>query len=232
MTVRCMYQDGEYLQHNPDWHAADAPLKAQWIADLLACHAVAPASIAEVGCGSGEILARLANVFPQAQLSGYDISPQAHAIARTRQTDRLSVYLSDFLQAQVPCFDLVMAIDVFEHVDDYMGFLRALKKKGRWQVFHIPLDLSVQGILRGASIMRARTTLGHLHYFTQETALATLRDCGFEVVGWKYTFGAEQLPDRRLTTRLTNLLRAPLRRMSEKWAVRVLGGASLLVLTR
>ncbi len=227
-----MYQDGEYLEHNPDWHAADAPFKAQWIADLLARHAVTPASIAEVGCGSGAILAGLADVFPHAQLSGYDISPQAHAIARTRQTDRLSVYLGDFVQAQVPCFDLVMAVDVFEHVEDYMGFLRALKGKGRWQIFHIPLDLSVQGVLRSAGIMRARTTLGHLHYFTQETALATLRDCGFEVVDWNYTFGAEHLPDRRLTTRMTNLLRAPLRLISEKWAVRVLGGASLLVLTR
>ena len=227
-----MYQDGEYLKHNPDWHAADAPFKARWIAELMARHNLVPDSIAEVGCGSGEVLAQLADAFPQAQLSGYDISPQAHAIAQRLQSDRLSVYLGDFLQTTTPNFDLVMAIDVFEHVEDYMGFIKALRTKGRWKIFHIPLDLSVQGVLRGTGIMRARTTLGHLHYFTRETALATLVDCGFEIVDWRYTFGAELLPGRRLTTRLTNLLRAPLRMLGEDLAVRVLGGASVLVLTR
>ena len=39
---------------------------------------------------------------------------------------------------------------VLEHLEDYFGFLRKLKTRATYKVFHIPLDLSVQtGFARG-----------------------------------------------------------------------------------
>jgi hypothetical protein len=99
-------------------------------------------------------------------------------------------------------------------------------------VFHIPLDLSVQGLLRGRGLMNSREVVGHLHYFVKETALASLRDCGYEIVDCFYTHGAEVLPDRALRTRLFNLPRRLLRMVDEDFAVRLMGGASLMVLAR
>ncbi|MCG5431623.1 class I SAM-dependent methyltransferase [Mycobacterium sp. MYCO198283] len=225
------YETGEYLAHNPDWHAADAPFKAQWIADILQRNSVPTDHIVEVGTGSGEILVHLADRFPNARLTGYDISPQAYAIAAPKATDRLRFHHADYLAVDAEPPDVLLAIDVFEHIDDYMSFLRALRPRAPRHLFHIPLDLSVQGLLRGRSIMGARKSIGHLHYFYKDTALATLADCGYHVVDWNYTHGAELLPNRALRTKVTSVGRRALRAVNEDFAIRLLGGASMMVLT-
>ncbi|AGB21787.1 methyltransferase family protein [Mycobacterium sp. JS623] len=226
------YQSGEYLANNPDWHAEDSPFKAQWIADILVRNHVAPKHVVEVGTGSGEILVQLRDSFPAARLEGYDISPQAHAIAARKSADRLTFHHADYLTSDGPAPDVVMAIDVFEHVDDYMGFLRAMKSRAEWKVFHIPLDLSAQAVLRGKPFVTARESIGHLHYFTKDTALAVLADCGYEVVDWFYTHGAETLPHRSIRTKITNIPRRMIRAVNEDFGVRLLGGASIMVLAR
>ena len=230
--TRSPYESGEYLAKNPDWHAADSPHKAQWITEILKRNHIEPQHIVEVGAGSGEILVQLRKTFPGARLEGYDISPQAHAIAGPKATDGLTFHLADYLAADGPAPDLLMAIDVFEHVEDYMAFLKAIKPRGQFKIFHIPLDLSVQGVLRGTPILVARQEIGHLHYFTKDTAIAVLTDCGYEVIDWNYTHGTETLPHRALRTRLMTMPRRVMRRMNEDFAVRLMGGASLMVLTR
>ena len=227
-----IYENGRYLDANPDWHEADAPFKAEWIQQLLKANGITPQSIAEVGCGSGEILVELQRRYPNANFAGYDISSQAHAISTGKARSNLSFEKLDFLIAHTPHTDVLMAIDVFEHVEDYMGFIRNLKSRADFKIFHIPLDLSVQGLLRGKSLMYSRKVVGHLHYFCKDTALATLADCGLEVLNWRYTHGAEQLPGRALRTRILNLPRKILRAFNEDFAIRLFGGASILVLTR
>ena len=224
-----IYETGEYLANNPDWHETDAPYKAEWIAAFLKANKVDPGHIVEVGSGSGEILVSLARHFPAARLEGWDISPQAHRIALPKATDRLTFHHGEWQPQRA---DVTMAIDVFEHVPDYMGFIRTMAQAGGLKLFHIPLDLSVQGLLRGKSLIYARKTLGHLHYFCRDTALATLRDCGLEVIDWRYTHGAAELPNRKLRTRLFNVPRRVVRALSEDLAVRVMGGSSMLVLAR
>jgi cyclopropane fatty-acyl-phospholipid synthase-like methyltransferase len=226
-----IYESGDYLENNPDWHAADAPFKARWAKTILGRNGVDPKHIVEIGCGSGEILCELSSAFPQARLEGYDISPQAMEIAQPKARDGLAFHLEDYLTADTPAADLIMAFDVFEHVEDYMGFLRKLRTKGQFKLFHIPLDMSVQGVLRSQPIMRVREIVGHLHYFDKETALATLRDCGYEIVDWNYTYHASLL-NRRLAARVMDAPRKVLRAVNEDFAVRLLGGASMMVLTR
>ena len=45
-------------------------------------------------------------------------------------------------------YDVLLVIDVFEHVPDYLGFIEKLRQKADLKVFHIPLDLSVSSIVR------------------------------------------------------------------------------------
>jgi hypothetical protein len=229
---RNIYESGEYLEHNPDWHAGDSSTKAQWIADILNRNHVAPNHIVEIGTGSGEILVHLKKMFPGVRIDGYDISPQAYAIAAPKAAEGLTFHHADYFTADGQAPDVLMAIDVFEHVDDYMGFIRAMKPKAPLKLFHIPLDLSVQGLLRGKSIMQARRVIGHLHYFYKDTALAVLVDCGYEVVDWNYTHGAEKLPNRALRTRIFNVPRRLVRKINDDFGVRVMGGASMMVLAR
>jgi len=46
-------------------------------------------------------------------------------------------------------FDSLLCIDVFEHVEDYIGFVKTLKSKATYKIFHIPLDISVLSVIRG-----------------------------------------------------------------------------------
>ena len=226
------YFDGAYLAHNPSWHAEHSPTKARWIDEILTRNRLTPGTVAEVGCGSGEILVELKKRRADARFTGFEVSPQAYDICSAKQVPGLDFRLADLVETQAEPFDLLLAIDVFEHVPDYMGFLKALKGKAEHKIFHIPLDLSVQALLRGTSYPILREQTGHLHYFFKYTALATLRDCGYEIVDWNYTRSSQELPGKGLRTKIANLPRKLTQMFSEDLSARLFGGYSLLVLTR
>ena len=237
MSAVSIYESGEYLENNPDWHAADAPYKAGWISDILHKNEIEPDHLVEIGCGSGEILVGMQKIWPEALFEGYEISSNAYSIAEQKAGQKLKFHLADYLETQTsrpktsrP--NVLMAIDVFEHVEDYMSFIRKMRSLAEWKIFHIPLDLSVQGLLRSTPLLHSREIVGHLHYFFKDTALATLRDCGYEIVDWNYTHGAETLENRKLRTKALALPRKLFRSISEDLAVRVMGGASIMVLAR
>ena len=126
---------------------------------------------------------------------------------------------------------MVLCIDVFEHVENYMGFARSLKEKAQFKIFHIPLDLSVSALLRG-KIMDSRNSIGHLHYFTPDTAIATLVDCGYEIVDTMYTPSFAELSKESWKAKLIKLPRYILYKVSPKLLSTLIGGVSLMVLTK
>lgn len=232
MSTNSMYKDGTYLTNNPTWHEQDSPWKAEKIDRLLKKNGIYPSTLCEVGCGAGGILSWLSeHDVNKTMFSGYEISPHAFEICEKKARHNLNYFYKNLLDDSGAVFDVVMVIDVFEHVEDYFGFLRSLREKGTYKVFHIPLDLSVQTVLRSAPIIKQRLSVGHIHYFTKETALATLRDTGYEVVDYFYTNGSE-LPNRGWKADMLKFPRKLLFWIDQDLAVRVLGGFSLMVLAR
>lgn len=224
-----IYEDGTYFSSNPSWHEEDSPWKALQIAKIIEKNSINPETICEIGCGAGEILQCLSKQYNHSKLfHGFEISPQAFEICSRKSTPNIKYFNSDLFECN-EVFDIVMAIDVFEHVEDYFGFLRKLKTKAKYKIFHIPLDLSVQTVLRAAPITHARETVGHIHYFTKETALASLRDTGYNVLDFFYTAGSLELPSRSWKSELLRVPRLVAYRLNKDWAVRILGGCSLLV---
>jgi len=226
------YSDGSYLEANPGWHEDDSPMKARWIDAILRRNRIEPKSVAEIGCGAGGILVALHGSRPQARFTGYEISPQAYALAAPKARDGIAFHFEDMIAAQAGGFDLLMAIDVFEHVPDYLGFLKSIRGRATYKLFHIPLDMSVQMLLRAGLFTRVRNDLGHLHYFSKETAFDTLQDCGYDIVDWNYTSWAREIPNLPLRTRIANVPRAAVGALSTDLSVRLFGGSSALVLTR
>ena len=225
--------DGTYLGHNPTWHTEDSAWKAKQILKLLADNRLSPKTVCEVGCGAGEILVQLKrNLADDCRFCGYDISPQAHALAATRADDRLEFHLRNLLDEPMQRFDLLMAIDLVEHVDDYLGLLRGLLPRAEYKIFHIPLDLSAYTVLRSHPILDIREEVGHIHYFTTETALAALCDTGYEIVQWCYPPDDAPLAGMPVKQKILALLRRGLFRLNADFSVRALGGRSLLVLAR
>jgi cyclopropane fatty-acyl-phospholipid synthase-like methyltransferase len=227
-----IYNDGTYLRNNPDWHADDSAWKADHIAAMLARHGVVASTVCEIGCGAGQILRCLSRrLDPGTRFVGYDISPAALALCARETTERVDFRLGSLLDTQEH-FDVVMAIDVFEHVEDYFGFLRALRRRGDYKVFHVPLELSAQQVMRARPLIEARRSVGHIHHFSKETALATLADCGYEVIDHCYTSGRTELGGLGWKAGLLKWPRELMFRVSADAAARVLGGYSLLVLAR
>jgi 2-polyprenyl-3-methyl-5-hydroxy-6-metoxy-1,4-benzoquinol methylase len=119
---------------------------------MLEKNSINPKTISEVGCGAGEILNQLYNVLPNdAHFTGYEIASDAMALAKTREKERLHFKLEN-LQGKKVKFDLLLMMDVFEHVSDYLGVLKICKQKSTFTIFYILLDVSVQSVMRNKLI--------------------------------------------------------------------------------
>lgn len=223
-----IYTDGTYLDNNRTWHAEDSLWKAQQITKLLQRNHIEPSTVCEVGCGAGDILQHLSQKFVDTRFVGYERSPQAMAICATKASASVSYRMKDIFD-EAEMFDCLLCIDVFEHVEDYMGFISKLRPRARYKIFHIPLDISILSILH-SSMLRARQSVGHLHYFTQETAQATLTDCGYRIIDGFFTAPFDDLPSTALKARMARLPRQALFSASPAFAAKVLGGCSYLVL--
>jgi hypothetical protein len=223
------YLDGSYSSSNPDWHASDAEWKAGHIASMLARHGLTPSSICDVGCGTGGTLRALAKVFPSARLHGFE--PGVLPAGAAMPTAAVTIDDRD-LRTMGDHWDLMLMIDVFEHVEDYLGFLRSYVGLADRAIFHIPLDLSVQSVLRSNPILHTRQSVGHLHYFSRETALATLHDTGYSIVDSVLTAGGVEGPSLGRKQQLAAVPRRAAARVNQQLAARLLGGFSLLVLAK
>jgi cyclopropane fatty-acyl-phospholipid synthase-like methyltransferase len=230
--VKNLYESGAYALTNPTWHEEDAPWKAGHIEDILRNNDVPSTSICEVGCGTGEILLNLSKRFPESQLCGYEIARHAYERAQAKTTSRVRFVHGDILEADAGGFDVVILADVIEHVENYIAFLKRIKDVAEFKILHVPLDLSVQSVLRSRPIMNLRANVGHIHYFFKETILSTLIDCGYSIVDHRYTASRLELPNQALSSRLMRLPRRIAYSIDRDLAVRVFGGYSLLILAR
>jgi SAM-dependent methyltransferase len=230
--TRSIYQDGTYAEKNPTWDEEDSSWKSRHILRVIETHGLSPKTVCEVGCGAGEILNQLHRLLPDPiDFIGYEISPQVFPTCKKKEKARLKFVLGNFLDMNKRHYDLLLVIDVLEHVEDCYGFLRRLQSHGTYKIFHIPLDIAAWKVL-GGYLMTKREQYGHIHYFTRETALAMLKDAGYEIVDSFYTglyFGSHR---RSMGTRLMDSIRKGVYTLHPDLSARLFGGLSLMVLAR
>ena len=228
---KAIYQDGRYLKHNPSWHMEESPFKVKQILRMMKQQNLAPKTVCDVGCGVGAVLAELQSYLPKECVCwGYDVSPDAIGMCAERSNENLKFCVRDIRHDQCEVFfDLLLMLDVFEHVDDYMGLVRDVRAKARYKLFHIPLDLSVQAVMRRNGLLKRRDNFAHLHYFTKETALRTLIDVGYDLVDYFFTPRCIELGDE-LAQKIARTPRKLSFALAPDLTVRFLGGYSLMVL--
>jgi SAM-dependent methyltransferase len=234
MNSSDIYIDGTYLKNNPDWGIKDAAWKAEIISQLLKKNNFAPKEIIEVGCGAGGILKALSNDFGKnVKLTGYDISPQAIAMAKKLENENLNFYNEDISQAQNIHTNLLLTIDVLEHVDDYYNFLLDIRSKSEFFVFHIPLDLACRTILKPHILMQQRNAVGHIHYFTKEMVQWILKDKGYTIVDWIYTKPViDVYPPDSFKRRIKKILRNLSFSINRDLSAKLWGGYSMMILAK
>ena len=233
MSSRDMYTDGDYLKNNPTWDVEDAPWKADLIIRMMQKHQIEPRTICEVGCGCGEILRQLQlKLSATTKLTGYEISPQAYELCKERSNDRLCFYLKNYCDELDNSCDLILLIDLIEHLEDYFQFLRDINSKSQYKILHIPLEMFILAVFHQQFLLGQKKKVGHLHFFTKDLALQMLRDLGYEIMDYSYTAGCSLPRDFGVKDRLLKIPRRLLFPIAPDITVRVFGGYSLLVLVK
>ena len=225
------YSQDDYAVDNPDWHEDDAPWKAAHIRTILERNDIQWKTLADIGCGTGAIVGLLSKDYPQSRMEGFEVSPYAHDLSRKRASENLSFSMENAFQSGKQ-FDVTMAIDVVEHVENPFEFLRAMRTMSRWQVIHIPLDMNALAVGRGWVLPEARRALGHIHYFSRDSALSMIAEAGLETIDSFYTAWAIDQSYKTWKKRLAAWPRRLAFRAAPDATVRLVGGWSLMVLSR
>jgi SAM-dependent methyltransferase len=232
-TAEELYTTGSYLDKNPLWHTEESLWKAEQVMRVLGRQKIVPRTICEVGCGAGEVLKQLQQTLPDdCDLLGCDISPQAIELCGSKANEKLHFFLGDVTKISDSFFDLILVLDVIEHLEDYFSFLRNIKERALYKIFQIPLDISVQTVLRVTPLIKDRQRYGHIHYFNKETALHLLIDLGYQIIDYFYTAVALDLPSSDFKNLVMRVPRRLLYSVNMDMAVRLLGGYRLLILTK
>ena len=220
---------GEYLKNNPTWHVEFSPWKATNILGMLKKNGLCPKTICDVGCGAGEVLRQLQlKMSDQCRFWGFDVAPDAIRMAKERENKRLQFDTADLGVIDTPRFDLMLALEVVDHVEDYLGFLRMLKPRSEWKIFSFSLDISVQAVLRKGALSQRRVVHCHRHHFSTEIVLLALQETGYQVVDWCYYYPQFEAG----LARLARPIRALAFQIDQDLAVRFFGGYSMLILAR
>ena len=160
---------------------------------LLPAHA---AHVLDVGCGSGATLAWLKAAGRAGTTVGIELAPAAAAQAQGR-VDRLHVGDAELLvdhELPAASFDLVLCLDVLEHLVDPWRLVAALPrvmKPGALLVASVPnvrhLQVVLPLLLRGRWAYADDGLLDrtHLRFFTRESALQLLSPPGLKVQRWQ-----------------------------------------------
>ena len=245
--IKELYTSGDYLKKNPTWHIGESPWKAREIMRMFQRSHIAPKTICEVGCGAGEVLRQLQmRMDSDCIFTGYEISPQAFEMSRSRENEMLHFKLEDFMQEKNADYDLILILDVLEHMENPYDLLRDIRSKSRYKIIQFPLDISVRSTLFD-QIVTYRENFGHIHYFTRSIALRMLEELGYEVLDHFYTKETIPLPWNELGRNPRILVRKILGRikrglfdmpkkliyaMNKDLAERIFGDYRLLVLVR
>jgi hypothetical protein len=234
MKIGDIYINGQYFKHNPTWGAEDAAWKANLIFRMIQKNGLTPSTICEVGCGSGEILRQLqGKMDDECRFEGYDIAPQAINIAKQYSNQKLTFKLKNICEDAGISYDLILIIDLIEHLEDYFEFLRFIKAKSPYAIIHIPLEMFVFSVMYPEFHRGQRARVGHLHFFSKDTALQMLKDLGYEIVDYSYTKGyALDRHNYGIKDKILYIPRRLFYPILPDFTVRVFGGHSLLVLVK
>lgn len=189
-TSKNLYTDGDYAAMHPDWHLEDAPGKAIDIFPSLS-HVLESNSrkdilkIADVGAGVGGVLTEVGKLvsasYPhlKVDLTGFEISP--HAVNKGRELFPLLDLRHKYFEAKDGSFDIVMLIDVLEHLENPRDILRAAIVCSEYLVVRQPLVESFSSYLQNR-YRSEREVYGHINHFNYRSFIDLLTSVGWEPV--------------------------------------------------
>ena len=143
-------------------------------------------SVLEVGCGPGDLASRI--LPPQVDYLGIDIDETEIEIAR-KQHPQLSFQAGSAYELPVESnsFDLVIACEVLEHLEDPAKALAEIDRvANRWVLVSVPWEPTwrILNVIRGKYWRSFGNTPGHVQHFRRRDFVALLSS-RFEIVAIK-----------------------------------------------
>jgi hypothetical protein len=143
----------------------------------------APSSILEVGVGEAEVAGRVRARYPQARFVGIDLPDPE--LAAHWQREGMAGTFADIAALPFPdaSFDLVLAIEVLEHVTDPPAALHELARLATGRlVLSVPREpvWRVANMARGKYLRALGNTPGHVNHWTKR-GFAALVGSRFDV---------------------------------------------------
>lgn len=129
-----------------------------------------PSTILEVGVGEGEILRRVMDRFPQASARGIDLPDDQLPDEWAARGVTAEFGDATDMRFDDGEFDLVMAIEVLEHVPQPERALREMARVCRGNViFSVPFEpvWRVGNMARGRYLKQLGNTPGHINHWTR-----------------------------------------------------------------
>jgi trans-aconitate methyltransferase len=131
-------------------------------------------TILDVGCGVGTLLSEVKREFPHVHLAGTEYADVGLEIARQRLPDAQFQNL-DLSKEHIPGrYDLVVCVDVLEHIPDDLAAMRNLRAMtSKYLVVVVPI---------GPLFEVERVRVGHVHGYARKEFESRLRSSGFHVI--------------------------------------------------
>jgi 2-polyprenyl-3-methyl-5-hydroxy-6-metoxy-1,4-benzoquinol methylase len=171
------------LRQSSRYHPANR-FRYHLIQKLVPMHCANPKHIMDIGCGDGELLGVLSTIYPNAALTGCDVSANQVAINIQRRPNMAFIH-ADAAQAglkakltsdQVLGVDLITSSEVIEHVIDDQMFLN-----------NVAEILSPGGVFflttqSGKQYRMDKEVLGHLRHYNREALCKMAEKAGLKIV--------------------------------------------------
>lgn len=148
-----------------------------------------PIKILDFGCGDGNSVVYLRKYFPEATISGVDVSEKSIAIAQSKQIPSTGFYSFNGLSLpfQDNSYDVVFCSMVFHHIEHHLHLAilneinRVLKPNGRFYNFeHNPLNPLTQKVVKECDFDKdARLLSPKYHKFLITKSQLVLKDLRF-----------------------------------------------------
>ncbi|MFV1963144.1 MAG: class I SAM-dependent methyltransferase [Acidimicrobiia bacterium] len=131
--------------------------------------------VADVGCGSGTAAILIAEAFPNAEVTGFDISDDSITVARSRSEDIANVEFHGYSVEEIPTepgFDLITTFDVIHDLVDPMAGLKRIHEALRPDGVYLMMEPNASSYLENNLDNRGALIYGisALHCMTQSLA--------------------------------------------------------------
>ncbi|MEM4396973.1 MAG: class I SAM-dependent methyltransferase [Candidatus Woesearchaeota archaeon] len=204
MNINNFYSSNTYLSLHPNLHIEDTEFKFQKLIYILDNFISIFSNkneikILDVGGGNGLILKKLSKYINdkyQIKVNKIllDLSPEILEIQKRTNPDFTQAVCGSITNTNFEdnSFDLVLLIDVLEHIPEYVEALKEIKRISEYLLLKVPLEKNLLELIYNTLTLGKRRKYlinhyGHIHMFSSKYLIKTLNKYCGEIINLSYT---------------------------------------------